>query len=155
MIIYIFIILLATITFKDFKISKDLVIKSKKNITEKVLFLLGIGVIFYITYAYATMWTHYLLGVLIIVLYVIDYFKSGITSNGFASVYRGLQFISWNKVHEVHINKGKNIKVSYSGDGFHHCLYFEIKDYDKIVEFLNEKLPNELVDIDYDFHIRK
>lgn len=155
MIIYIFIILLATIIFKDFKISKDLVIKSKKKITEKVLFLVGIGVISYINYAYATMWTHYLLGVLIIVLYVIDYFKSGITSNGFASVYRGLQFISWNKIQEVHINKGKNIKVSYSGDGFHHSLYFEIKDYDKIVEFLNEKLPNELVDVDCDFYIRK
>jgi hypothetical protein len=148
MIAYIFIILFATIIFKGFKILKDLVVKSKRNITEKVLFIIGIGVISYIIYAYATMWIHYLLGALCIVLYVIDYFKDGITSNGFASVYRGLQFISWNKIQEVHINKGKNIKVFYSGDGFHHSLYFEIKDYDKIVEFLNEKLPNELVGVD-------
>ncbi|HAG43691.1 MAG TPA: hypothetical protein DCL31_10635 [Clostridium sp.] len=155
MINWVLIVLFISIIFKEFKILKELVITTKKNLVEKIFFLIGSGAIIYITYAYARTWMHYLLGILGIILYVIDYFKSGITSNGFASVYRGLQFISWNKIQEVHINKGKNIKVSYSGDGFHHSLYFEIKDYDKIVEFLNEKLPNELVDVDCNFYIKK
>lgn len=152
---WVLVVLFISIILKDVKIIKELAIIAKKRTFEKIFILIAIGVIFYITYAYASIQVHYLLGILGVFLFVANYFKSGITSNGFASMYRSAQFVSWSKIKKVHISKDKNVKVSYSGDGFYHSLYFESKEYDKIIEFLNEKLPNKLISADYDFYIKK
>ncbi|MBO0525378.1 hypothetical protein EXQ31_04220 [Clostridium botulinum] len=148
---WILVILFVGIIFKEFKIVNQLVIKTEKKLIETIFFIIGIGIFFYITYVYAKTQIHYLLGILGAILYVGAYLKNGITSKGFVSSYRYLQFVPWNKIEEVHINKGKSIKVSYLGNGGSNRLYFKNKDYDKIIELLSEKLLNNLITIDHDF----
>ncbi|WP_017415222.1 hypothetical protein [Clostridium tunisiense] len=143
-------ILFITIIVRDFKITKELLIRAKKKNIDKIFLLICIGVLLYITYRFAKIQIHYFMGILSVVLIIAGYLKEGITLKGFASMYRGAQFISWNKVRNININKGETIKVSYSGEGFHHNLCFEKENYDKIVELLNEKLPSIVVNIDFD-----
>lgn len=145
MINWIVAVLFASIIFKEFKILKELVIKTRKGFIEKIFFLIGVGVIFYITYAYGRVKIHYLLGALGEILYAVSYFRTGITERGFSSIFRGARLISWDKVQKVHINKDKNVQVSYSGSGFYYSLYFDNRDYDKIIEFLNKKLPSKSI----------
>lgn len=145
---WILVILFVGITFKEFKIVNQLVIKTEKKLIETIFLIIGIGIFFYITYIYAKSQIHYLLGILGTILYIGVYLKNGITSKGFVSSYRYLQFVPWNKIEEVHINKGKSIKVSYSGNGGSNRLYFKNKDYEKIVEFLNKNLSNSSITID-------
>ncbi|AJD30630.1 MULTISPECIES: DUF5673 domain-containing protein [Clostridium] len=148
---WILVVLFVGIIFKEFKIVNQLVIKTEKKLIETIFLIIGIGVFFYITYIYAKNQMHYLLGILGTILYVGAYLKNGITSKGVVSSYRYLQFVPWDKIEKVHINKGKSIKVSYSGNGGTNRLYFKNKDYDKIIELLNEKLIKNLVIIDHDF----
>ncbi|WP_030034007.1 DUF5673 domain-containing protein [Clostridium botulinum] len=148
---WIFVVLFVGIIFKEFKIVNQLVIKTEKKLIETIFLIIGIGVLFYITYIYAKNQIHYSLGILGTILYVGAYLKNGITSKGVVSSYRYLQFVPWDKIEKVHINKGKSIKVSYSGNGGTNRLYFKNKDYDKIIELLNEKLINNLITIDHDF----
>ncbi|MHB9941869.1 hypothetical protein CF065_09600 [Clostridium sporogenes] len=148
---WILVVLFVGIIFKEFKIVSQLVIKTEKKLIETILLIIGIVVFFYITYIYAKNQMHYLLGILGTILYVGAYLENGITSKGFVSSYRYLQFVPWDKIEKVHINKGKSIKVSYSGNGGTNRLYFKNKDYDKIIKLLNEKLINNLITIDYDF----
>ncbi|MCR1973863.1 hypothetical protein NSA52_06920 [Clostridium sporogenes] len=145
---WILVILFAGIIFKEFKIINQLVIKTEKKFIETIFLIIGIVVFFYITYVYAKIQMHYLVGILGTTLYIGAYLKNGITSKGFVSSYRYLQFAPWNKIEEVHINKGKSIKVSYSGNGGSNRLYFKNKDYEKIVEFLNKNLSNSSITID-------
>ncbi|EDU38791.1 hypothetical protein B2H94_02865 [Clostridium sporogenes] len=148
---WILVVLFVGIIFKEFKIVNQLVIKTEKKLIETILLIIGIVVFFYITYIYAKNQMHYLLGILGTILYVGVYLKNGITSKGVVSSYRYLQFVPWDKIEKVHINKRKSIKVSYSGNGGTNRLYFKNKDYDKIIELLNEKLINNLITIDHDF----
>lgn len=145
---WIAIILFGGIIFREFSIVNQLVIKTQKKIIETILLIIGIGVLFYITYAYASTPKHYLLGILGGILYIISYLKEGVTSKGFVSLYRSLQFIPWDKVEEVHINKGENIKISYSGNGNSNKLYFKNEDYDRIMEILSDNILNSLIIID-------
>ncbi|EJE7236466.1 hypothetical protein M5L40_003476 [Clostridium botulinum] len=148
---WILVVLFVGIIFKEFKIVNQLIIKTEKKLIETIFLIIGIGVLFYITYIYAKNQIHYSLGIFGTILYVGAYFKNGIISKGFVSSYRYLQFVPWDKIEKVHINKGKSIKVSYSGNGGTNRLYFKNKDYDKIIELLNEKLINNLITIDHDF----
>lgn len=138
------VILLATIIFKDLKILRELEVKTKKSTINIIVLIIGIGVIIYIVYIYARTNKHFLLGALGIISIFVGYFKTGITSKGFASLYRSAYFVTWDKVQEVKITIGKDIKVSYSGDGFSNRLYFNKRDYDSIVKLLFEKLPGKL-----------
>lgn len=146
---WILVILFVGIILKEFKIVNQLVIKTEKRTINTILLIIGIVVLFYITYAYATTFIHYLLGLLGTILYIVSYLKNGITSKGFASCYRCLYFVPWNKVQEVHIKQGKSIKISYLGNGSSNKLYFKEKDYDKIIEILSENLVNDLIIIDH------
>ncbi|AVQ38036.1 hypothetical protein C7M56_04810 [Clostridium botulinum] len=148
---WILVVLFVGIIFKEFEIVSQLVIKTEKKLIETIFLIIGIAVFFYITYIYAKNQMHYLLGILGTILYVGAYLENGITSKGVVSSYRYLQFVLWDKIEKVHINKGKSIKVSYSGNGGTNRLYFKNKDYDKIIELLNEKLINNLITIDHDF----
>ncbi len=146
---WILVILFVGIILKEFKIVNQLVIKTEKRTIDTILLIIGIVVLFCITYAYATTSIHYLLGLLGTILYIVSYFKNGITSKGFVSCYRCLYFVPWNKVQEVHIKQGKSIKISYLGNGSSNKLYFKEKDYDKIIEILSENLVNDLIIIDH------
>ncbi|HDK7168928.1 TPA: hypothetical protein PTV44_002844 [Clostridium botulinum] len=145
---WILVVLFVGIIFKEFKIVNQLVIKTEKKLIETIFLIIGIGVLFYITYIYAKNQIHYSLGILGTILYVGAYLKNGITSKGVVSSYRYLQFVPWDKIEKVHINKGKSIKVSYSGNGGSNRLYFKNKDYEKIVGFLNKNLSNSSITID-------
>lgn len=150
MINWVIIVLFGSIILKELKIYRTLLIKAEKKNIEKIIFSIGVCVLLYITYRFAKTQIHYFIGLLGIVLIIVSYLKEGITLKGFTSMYRGAQFISWNKIRSISINKGKTIKVSYEGDGFYHNLYFEKENYDKIVKLLNEKLPSIVVNIEYD-----
>jgi len=143
-------ILFITIIVRDFKIAKELLIKAKKKNIDKIFLLIGIGALLYITFKFAKIPIHYFMGILSVILMITSYLKEGITLKGFTSMNRGAQFISWNKIRNININKGEIMKVSYSGEGFHHNLCFEKENYDKIVELLNEKLPSIVINIDFD-----
>ncbi len=149
MINWILIILFVFIILKELKTLKDLVIATRKKSIESLFFLLSVSIIFYIIYLYASLSIHYVVGILATISYAINYFKTGITSKGFVSLQRYSRFIAWNKIQEVHVYKGEKIIVSYFGNGFDSRLYFNIKDYDKIIKFLNTKLPNNLIIIDH------
>ncbi|KGI39980.1 hypothetical protein [Clostridium tetani] len=147
---WILFILIIIMIIKEIRILIKLVIKTKKTAMEIIFLIAGIGVLFYITYKYAQTPIHYLLGVLGITLYVVSYLTTGITSSGIASLYRGAKFVSWNKIDKVQINIGKSTKIIYSGSSFSNSMYFKNEDSDKIIKFLNEKLPDVLVDVDYE-----
>lgn len=155
MINWIIAVLFTIIIFKEFKVLKELVIRTRKGFIEKIFFLIGVGVIFYITYAYGRTKMHYLLGALGEILYVVSYFKTGITESGFSAIFRGARLISWDKVQKVCISKDKDVQVSYSGNTFYYTLYFRNKDYDAIIAFINKKLPSECITVDYNYGVRK
>ncbi|BAQ12973.1 hypothetical protein CBB2_0863 [Clostridium botulinum] len=149
MIDWILLALLGGIIFKEFRIVKQLVIKTEKRTIDTIFLIIGIVVLFYIIYAYATTSRHYLLGLLGTIAYIVSYLKNGITSKGFVSSYRCLHFVPWNKVKEVHIKQEKSMKISYLGNGSSNRLYFKEKDYDKIIEILSKNLVNDLIIIDH------
>lgn len=124
-----------------------LVIKTRKTTMEIIFLIIGIGVLFYITYKYAKTTIHYLIGILGIILYVVSYLSCGINSNGFSDIHRGANFTPWSAIDKIQINIGKNTKLIYSGRDFSYNMYFENEDSDEIAKFLNEKLPKVLVNM--------
>lgn len=143
-------VLFITIIIRDYRISRQLLIKARKKTSDKVLILIAGIVFFYLFYKYAKIPSHYLVGILGVTVLIVGYFKNGITAMGIASMYRGAQFIPWNKIKEVNVYKGKIIKVSYGGDRFYNSLYFQDEEYNRVIELLNEKLPNLVIKIDYE-----
>ncbi|WP_251860090.1 hypothetical protein [Clostridium sp. Marseille-Q2269] len=125
MVNWIVVILFIGIIFDNFRILNQLVIKTEKKFMEIIFLIIGIIVFFYITYVYGKTQIHYLVGILGTIVYIVAYLKDGITLKGFVSTYRLAQLVPWNKIQEVHINKGKNIKVSYSGNGICNTIYFK------------------------------
>lgn len=130
-------ILFISLTFKNIKIIKELIVPTKKGMTE--IFLLGVslGVFIYIASVYGTGWDSYLLCLIGITMFISMWVKEGITANGFISMYRYKDIILWNEIENIDLDKdGNKIKISLYGKFMAQNFYFKKEDYDKIMKIL-------------------
>lgn len=137
-------ILFSSVLIHQIRCLKDLLISTKKSIAELVFSCIGVVVILGITYFYADIWVHYLLGVLGAVILGFSLLKTGITSKGFSYSRSYLGFLApWNKVKRVKITLKKDLVVSFTGHGY--CdLYFKKDDYEKVFNILKQNLSSEV-----------
>lgn len=141
-IINIFILLLLiSITIKDLKHIKNLMISTKKSLLETITVIFSIIVLVIIMYLYANSPIHYITGLFGIIMFICMWLKKGITSKGFVSMYRGQELIPWDKIEKVNIIRSKDIRVAIFGDFMEQIFNFKNDDYDKIISILKEKLP--------------
>ncbi|MFW5648309.1 MAG: hypothetical protein ACOCG5_04420 [Candidatus Alkaliphilus sp. MAG34] len=121
-----------------------LLIPTRKGTVQIAFTIVGIIVILGITYFYADMFIHYILGILAAMVFGLSLFKSGITSEGFSYNRSFMGFLApWHKIEKVRIDLKKNVVVSFSGHGSYE-LRFRKEDHEKLIGILEQYLPVEV-----------
>ena len=134
-------LLFISITLKELKHIKSLIVPTRKSLLEIITTLFGIIVISSIIYLYANFPIHYITGILGIFMFICMWLKKGITPQGFISMSRSQELIAWNKIERVIVLSSKDIKVNLFGSFMEQTFNFKINDYDKVIDILKEKLP--------------
>lgn len=133
-------LLFISITLKELKHIKSLIVPTRKSFPEIITILFSIIVISSITYLYANSPIHYITGVLSIFMFICMWLKKGIIPQGFISMSRGQELIAWDKIERVIILSSKDIKVNLFGSFMEQTFNFKNDDYDKVIDILKEKL---------------
>ena len=132
-------LLLMNIIIQRLKRIKKIIIQTRKKYVEVIIASI---VFITITYLYANTWVHYMIGILAIVMFVTMWLAQGVTSEGFISMYKYKEKITWDEIENVIVIKSKDIKIKLSGRFFmQQTFYFKKSDYDKVIIILKEKLP--------------
>lgn len=142
-------LLFLTIIFHQIRCMRNLVIPTKKRAGEITATIMGAIVLLGITYVYADVWIHYIVGILASGIIILALYKNGITLKGFScqgSQIGHIAFIPWDKIKRVQISRKKYVVVSFSGRG-HNKLCFNKDDYDEVVGILEENLSPEVIEI--------
>lgn len=135
-------LLIISIILKELKHIKNLVIPTSKSHLEIITILFSIIVMLIIMYLYAKALIHYITGLLCILMFICMWLKKGITSQGFISMSRGNELISWDKIEKVNVLRSKDIKVALFGGFMEQTFNFKNDDYDKVIDILKENLPH-------------
>lgn len=126
------------IIIQRLKRMKEILIQTRKKYVEIII----VSIVFItITYLYANTWIHYVIGILAILMFVTMWLAQGVTSEGFISMYKYKEKISWDQIENVIVIKSKDIKIKLSGSFMQQTFYFKKSDYDKVIIILKEKLP--------------
>ena len=142
-------ILFLTIIFHQIRCIRNLIIPTTKRTGEITVAIMGAIVLLGITYIYADVWVHYIVGILASGIIILALYKNGITPKGLSCLgpHIGyIAFIPWDKIKRVQISRKKYVVVSFSGRG-HDKLYFNKGDYDKVVDILEKNLSPEVIEI--------
>jgi c-di-AMP phosphodiesterase-like protein len=126
----------------------SLIIPTKKRKIEIVSVIAVALIILIITFWYGKIWSHYLVGILLIVEIISVWIKRGITKKGFNSTLGLSRFHNWNKINyvEVYPSNNDNVRVSFINTySKKDSYYFKKEDCDKIINVLSENLPKEKV----------
>lgn len=136
-------LLFIVIILKQLKYRRELIIPTKKGCVEIITVLFCVIILICIIYFYANTWIHYLTGALGILMFISIWIKQGITSKGFASMYKYKEIILWNEIEKAMVINSKDIKIKLLGNFMEQTFYFKKNDYDKVVSILKENLPKE------------
>lgn len=136
-------LLFIVIILKQLKYRRELIIPTKKGCVEIITVLFCVIILICIIYFYANTWIHYLTGALGILMFISIWIKQGITSKGFASMYKYKEIILWNEIEKAMVINSKDIKIKLLGNFMEQTFHFKKNDYDKVVGILKENLPKE------------
>ncbi|NLZ34724.1 hypothetical protein N3C_2371 [Clostridium sp. N3C] len=136
-------LLFLIIILRELKAIKRLIVPTRKNYVEIIALLVSTGILIFIICFYAKTWIHYLTGVLGILLLISSWFKSGITAEGFTSMYKYENLLPWSEINKVILTFSEDIKVEVFGSFMEQSFYFKKKDYDKIISILKAYLPKK------------
>lgn len=139
----IILLLLIIIILKQIRYIKKLIIPTRKCCIEIITVLFGGSILIGIMYFYAQTFIDYLMGILGVFMFVSIWIKQGISLEGFISMYGYKEIILWKEIEKVKIIKLKDIKIELSGNFMEQSFNFKKSDYSKIINILNEKLPEK------------
>lgn len=122
-------------------LKRKLIIRTSKNYTENIIFLLSITFFIGMTFFGAKTWIHYLIGSLGIIWFICMWTQEGITTEGFISMRRPQRIRKWNEISELRIVIKENIKITIMGVLGEEILYFKKTDYSKIIDIIKNNLP--------------
>lgn len=139
----IILLLFIMIILKQIRYIKKLIIPTRKCCIEIITVLFSGSILIGIMYFYAQTFTDYLMGILGIFMFISIWIKQGISKDGFISMYRYKEIILWKEIEKVKIIKSRNIKIELTGSFMEQTFNFKKNDYSKILNILNEKLPEK------------
>ncbi|HAJ9305195.1 TPA: hypothetical protein HPU08_002876 [Listeria monocytogenes] len=129
----------------------SLIIPTKKRKKDILIVTIISLTILALTFWYGRILSHYLFGILLIIVMNLFWIKRGITQKGFNSIMSLSYFQRWDNIDyvEVNLNNNDDLKLSYLTS---HLLgkesyYFKKEDYDKIINVLSESLSKEKIKI--------
>lgn len=129
----------------------SLIIPTKKRKKDILILTIISLTILALTFWYGRILSHYLFGILLIIVLNLFWTKRGITQKGFNSIMSLSYFQRWDNIDyvEVNLNNNDDLKLSYLTS---HLLgkesyYFKKEDYDKIINVLSESLSKEKIKI--------
>lgn len=137
------ILFLIIMIIRQLKIKKEILIPISTSNTENIIFLLIISFFIGMIYFGAKTLTHYLIGILAIIMFITMWIKSGITKEGFSSMKRGVGIIKWDQISGIRILVKKDIKITLRGKFMEETFSFDKEEYNKIMEIIKEKLPGK------------
>lgn len=124
---------------------RELIIPIKRRKTEIIGLSIGTMVILWLMYKYAGLISHYIIGILGIIILILSVFRLGMTSNGFKVNKKGVLTWNWDKISSVHIIIKNDIKIEFYRKGTSDIHVYKKEDYDRIMEILRENLSNEKI----------
>lgn len=127
---------------------KEVIIPTSKSLLEIITILISMGITLFISFYYGQDVSHYLIGVLGAIVLALGLFRRGITENGFQSM-RGINSGNWNKLESIHILRGEELKITYTGQSFSYDVhYYSNQYYNRIVEILEKNTSVEILTIE-------
>lgn len=134
-------VLFLLVIIKQLKYIRELILPTKKSYMQIFAFFLGVIVLMCIIYFYANTFTHYIVGLLGIFMFITLCIKEGISSKGFISMYKYKELILWDEIEKIVIVIcSNNIKIKVCGGFMQQTFYFKKDDYYKIIDIIKENL---------------
>lgn len=114
----------------------SLIIPTKKRKKEIFIITIIFIIILTFTFWYGKKLSHYLFGILLIIVMNLFWIKRGITQKGFNSIMSLGYFQGWDNIDyvEVNLNNNDDLKLSYLASHLvgKESYYFKKEDYDKL-----------------------
>jgi len=126
------------IIIQRLKRMKEIIIQTRKKYVEIAIASI---VFLAIIYLFANTWIHYVIGILGTLMFVTMWLAQGITPEGFLSMYKYKERISWDEIEKIIVIESKDIKIKLSGGFMQQTFCFKKSEYDKVITILKEKLP--------------
>lgn len=126
----------------------EIIIPTNKSKLEIITIIASMIITLFITFYYGSELFHYLIGLLGMSILALGLFRRGITENGFQSM-RGINSGNWNKLESIHILRGEELKITYTGQSFSYDVhYYSNQYYNRIVEILEKNTSVEILTIE-------
>lgn len=127
---------------------KEIIIPTNKSKLEIITIIISMLITIFITFYYGRELFHYLIGILGTSILALGLFRRGITQNGFQSM-RGINIGNWDKLQSVHIIRGDELKITYTGQSFSYDVhYYSAEYYNKIVSLLERNVSSNIITIE-------
>lgn len=136
-------VLFILIILKELRYMRTLIIPTRKRYGEIITVLFSIIIFIWIMYSYATIWIHYVMGILGIFMFLSSWLKQGISSKGFISMYKYKEIILWDEIEKAMVISSKDIKIKLFGGFMEQTFHFKNSDYNKVINILEENLPRK------------
>lgn len=138
-----------TIIILYIKDIKELIIPTRKRKMEIIAWIMGTVIIGWLMYKYANAISHYIVGILGIIILTLSVFRVGITSKGFKPNIRGPMTWTWHKISSVHIIVKDDLKIEFYRKYTSDIQIYKKEDYDRIMEILEENLSRDVIKVDH------
>lgn len=127
---------------------KEIIIPTNKSKLEIITIIISMLITLFISLYYGTDVFHYLIRGLGTSVLALGLFRRGITQNGFQSM-RGINIGNWNKLEGVHIIRGNEVKITYTGQSFSYDVHYYSNDYyDEIIDLLKKNISPAILTIE-------
>lgn len=127
---------------------KEIIIPTNKSKLEIITIIASMIITLFITFYYGSELFHYLIGLLGMSILALGLFRRGITQNGFQSM-RGINIGNWDKLQSVHLIRGDELKVTYTGKSFSYDVHYYSTDYyNEIIDLLEKNVSTNIITIE-------
>lgn len=128
--------------------TREIIIPTNKSKLEIITIIASMIITLFITFYYGSELFHYLIGLLGMSILALGLFRRGITQNGFQSM-RGMNIGNWDKLQSVHLIRGDELKVTYTGKSFSYDVHYYSTDYyNEIIDLLEKNVSTNIITIE-------
>lgn len=128
--------------------TREIIIPTNKSKLEIITIIASMIITLFITFYYGSELFHYLIGLLGMSILALGLFRRGITQNGFQSM-RGINIGNWDKLQSVHLIRGDELKVTYTGKSFSYDVHYYSTDYyNEIIDLLEKNVSTNIITIE-------